>query len=239
MSEWWTYRLSDFLMFSARTWQRLFELYNAEVWPMHVVTLGLGAAMGMLALRALARPWAAAAVFGVLALAWGWVGWAFHWQRYATINWAAVWFGVAFAVQGLLLIGAAWRAGGRVATGWGRAGALGRGGARGTVGAGLALLLFALFVQPLIGVALGRPWRQAEVFGIAPDPTVAATLGVLLALRPVQCVGAWSLWIVPLLWCAVSGATAWALQAADAWLMPLVGVLAIGAAWRTAATGSR
>ena len=30
MSEWWTYRLSDFLMFSPRTYHRLFELHNAE-----------------------------------------------------------------------------------------------------------------------------------------------------------------------------------------------------------------
>ena len=29
MSEWWTYRLSDFLMFSGATWYRLLELHNA------------------------------------------------------------------------------------------------------------------------------------------------------------------------------------------------------------------
>ncbi len=33
MSEWWTYTLSDFLLFSARTYYRLFELYNRDVWP--------------------------------------------------------------------------------------------------------------------------------------------------------------------------------------------------------------
>ena len=30
MSEWWTYRPSDFLLFSARTYWRLFELHNAQ-----------------------------------------------------------------------------------------------------------------------------------------------------------------------------------------------------------------
>ena len=40
MSEWWTYSLSSFLLFSARTYYRLFELYNAEVWPLQIVTLG-------------------------------------------------------------------------------------------------------------------------------------------------------------------------------------------------------
>ena len=42
MSEWWTYRLSDFLMFSPRTYHRLFELTNAEIWPLQIVTLAAG-----------------------------------------------------------------------------------------------------------------------------------------------------------------------------------------------------
>ena len=33
MPEWWTYSLSDFLMFSPRTYYRLFELHNAAIWP--------------------------------------------------------------------------------------------------------------------------------------------------------------------------------------------------------------
>ena len=42
MSEWWTYTLSDFLLFSPRTYYRLFELYNAEIWPAQIVALTLG-----------------------------------------------------------------------------------------------------------------------------------------------------------------------------------------------------
>jgi hypothetical protein len=228
-SEWWTYRLSDFLMFSARTYHRLFELYNAEVWPAHAVALGLGLAMAVAARRV--RTWAAPAVFGLLALAWCWVAWAFHWQRYATINWAAVWFAAAFAMQAVLFLVAAARAGGAaVVQAWPSA--------RVAVKWGMALLLFALLAQPLVGVALGRPWREAEVFGIAPDPTVSATLGLLLMLRPAlgRHAAAWSLWPVPLLWCAVSGATAWAMDAPDAWLMPAVAMLALVAARRA---GSR
>ena len=33
MSEWWTYRPADFLMFAPRTYWRLFELHNAAWWP--------------------------------------------------------------------------------------------------------------------------------------------------------------------------------------------------------------
>ena len=51
MSEWWTYRLSDFLMFAPRTYHRLFELHNAEVWPLQIVTIAAGLAALWLAWR--------------------------------------------------------------------------------------------------------------------------------------------------------------------------------------------
>ena len=43
MSEWWTYGLSDFLMFSPRTWWRLAEQYHRSLWPVQWV--GLAASM--------------------------------------------------------------------------------------------------------------------------------------------------------------------------------------------------
>ena len=39
MSEWWTYRPSDFLLFAPRTYYRLIELYNVEWWPLHLAVL--------------------------------------------------------------------------------------------------------------------------------------------------------------------------------------------------------
>ena len=45
---------------------------------------------------------------------------------------------------------------------------------------GLGLFGFAVLGYPWIGVMLGRPLSQAEVFGMAPDPTAIGTLGVLL-----------------------------------------------------------
>ena len=51
MSEWWTYRLSDLLLFSPQTYYRLFELYNAAIWPAQVLAIALG-----LAVVALGRP---------------------------------------------------------------------------------------------------------------------------------------------------------------------------------------
>ena len=197
MTEWWTYRLSDFLLFSPRTYHRLFELYNAALWPLHVATLALGAALLVLALRGRARP-----AWAVLAACWLWVGWAFLLQRYATINWAAPWFAAAFTFQGVaLLLASAFGAAPRA-----------RPGSHWTHRLGLGLLLFALVVQPWLGVLQGRPWVQAEVFGMAPDPTALATLGALLVLAP-RPPWRWLLWPIPLLWCAIAAATAWTMRA--------------------------
>ena len=213
MTEWWTYRPSDFLLFSARTYHRLFELYNADLWPAQLLTLGLGlvAWITLWSGRAGARQVACA----LLAVAWLWVAWAFHWQRYAGINWAATWFAAAFAVQALLL-------------GWAAFGA-GDGAAPGRRHTGLALLLFALVVHPLLGILHGRPWTQAEVFALAPDPTVLGTLGVLLVLPPRQ-LPAWLLWPIPLSWCVVSGATLATMNAPDALVLPAAALLAVAVA---------
>ena len=45
MSEWWTYSLSDFLLFSPRTYYRLFELYNAAIWPAQIGARASGVAI--------------------------------------------------------------------------------------------------------------------------------------------------------------------------------------------------
>jgi hypothetical protein len=223
MSDWWTYRLSDFLLFSARTYYRLFELYNAEVWPAHLLGLALGFALVVVSMQG--RAWAARPACAMLAPCWFWVAWAFHLQRYATINWAAPWFAAAFAGEGVLLLASVgFGARLRIPT------------ARGlTAYVGLGLLLFALGVQPWLGVLLGRPWLQAEVFGLAPDPTALGTLGLLLLLRPVDDTGgagltpayALVLWPIPVLWCLVSGATLWTMEAPDASLMPIAALLAV------------
>jgi hypothetical protein len=99
---------------------------------------------------------------------------------------------------------------------------------------GLALLVAALLALPLVGSMLGRPWTQAEIFGIAPDPTVVATLGTLLLMRSDgdRTPSRWSwvrrlAWPIPLGWCLVSGATLWTMQAADAPLLPASAAIAL------------
>jgi hypothetical protein len=219
MSEWWTYTLSDFLLFSAHTYYRLFELYNRAVWPAQLVTPTLGIVMLACLWRAGARRTGIAAA--LLAACWLWVAWAFHLQRYASINWAANYFAIGFAIEALLLI---WI--GLVRGEWRDAPTRGA-----SHVAGLGVFLFALFIQPLLGPVTGRPWPQAQLFGLAPDPTVIATLGIVLLAsnRP-----RWVLLAIPLLWCAISGATLWAMASPDALLMPIAALLAaLLAGWKT------
>ena len=209
MSEWWTYRLSSFLLFSPRTYSRLFELHNAAIWPSQIVALALGVAILVLAKRPGA--WRGRAIAAILAACWGFVAWAFHYRQYATINWAATYFAIAFGIEALLI-------------GW-------IGIARGALPArsgdplarrmGLGAFIFALVVQPALGLWAGRHWTQVELLGVAPDPTVVATMGLLLGAARMRALSL----LVPLLWCAVSGAFAWAMARPDALVMPLAGLV--------------
>jgi hypothetical protein len=211
MSEWWTYTLSDLLMFSAKTYYRLFELYNHAIWPAQLVAGAIGVAM----LACVARSGAAAgrAACGLLAVCWLWVAWAFHAERYATISSAGIQFAVGFAVEALLLL---WLGTVR--------GKLTLAPVRGAIGrASLGLLLFGMLGYPVLASLSGRPWRQIEFFGVAPDPTVVATLGVLAITERTP----WLLLPIPLLWCAISGATLWTMRAPDAAVAPVAALLAL------------
>lgn len=204
MSEWWTYRLSDFLLFAPRTYWRQFELMNLQWWPLQPLLLAAGglAALALWRGSPRARRWAGLG----LALAWALCAWAFLWRRYAGIHWLAPWFAAAFAAQAVLLAGLVWRA----------PPAASRGAALWVLG--------ALLACPALGALAGRPWMQAEVFALAPDPTVFAGFGLLLARR------APAAWPIPLAWSALSGATLWTMADPLAWLPPAAALAALGLA---------
>jgi hypothetical protein len=213
MSEWWTYRAEDFLLFSPRVYWRLFELHNAALWPLHLLTLAAGLIVILLIAR---RPgggtrWPAL----ILAVLWIFVGWSFLWNRYATINWAAAYLAPAFAVEGILLLIVSLRDG----LAFDRRGPAG--------GTGYLIFGFALAGQPLLAPLQGRGWASSEVFGIAPDPTAMATLGVLLLARgrllPL-------LLPIPALWCLMSGLTLQTMGEPQAWA-PYAALVLAAAGW--------
>lgn len=208
MSEWWTYRPSDLLMFAPATYWRLFELHNRAWWPLQPLLLAAGLAWLPWAQRgARLAPRAAAAG---LAAAWAFVAFAFLRPLYAPINWAASGFAVGFAVQAALLALLATRADLRL-----------RGpGARRSLG--LLLCAGALLVYPLLALVSGRPWRQAEVFGLAPDPTAIGTLGALLMAGAA---GRFTRWLeagactLALGWCALGVTTLLTMGAGQGWVL--------------------
>jgi hypothetical protein len=208
MAEWWTFGPQDFLLFSPRVYWRLFELHNAAWWPLPVLMPGLGLAMLALALRGHARP-----VLLALAAIWAFVGCSFVWSRYATINWAAVYLVPPFALQALLLALAA--IGPRSPT-------FGREGVARWIGASLAA--YAILAHPLLTPLLGRTRPSAEIFGLAPDPTAIATLGLLQLAR-----GRLVPWLMPIpaLWCLLSAATLWTMGAPGAWIPAAAAVVAV------------
>jgi hypothetical protein len=205
MPEWWEYALSDFLLFSPRTYYRLLERYNEAVWPIHVAMLGLGFLILLLLLRHGVRR-QGTAISLIMATLWAWVAWVFLWRRYAAINWAVVYLIPLFALHVLLLT---W-------TGVVRRNLSFRanGGAAHMIG--FALLLFSLFCYPGLALLAGRPSHQAELFGVVPDPTVMASLALVpLAEGRVR----WELLPVPMLWCVFSGLTLWAMGSPEAWIV--------------------
>ena len=100
---------------------------------------------------------------------------------------------------------------------------------------GFALFLYALAIHPLIAPLTGRPITQAEIFGLAPDPTAIATLGILLAAeRP-----SLGLFAIPVLWCLITGMTLWTMESPEAPVAPLLGLLAVGLALSKALAARR
>jgi hypothetical protein len=225
-AEWWTYRPADLLMFSPRIYWRLFESLNDAAWPapLLVVAVMLAWLGHALTHRQAAQSATGRAALVLAALLWAVVAWAFLWLRYAPIFWPAECFAVVFVLQAIGLAALAVLGGPfvRAAGTQRRIGAL--------------LLLWALLGHPLLAAATGRPWRQAEVFGFAPEPTAIGTLGLLLMLRPPAGAARWlwrALWAVPLAWCAVAMLMLVTMGvAAPAWVAAAAALLALGAARR-------
>jgi len=195
VSEWWSYGLSDFLMFSPQAYWRLVARHNAASWPAQWLAQAAVLALPWL----LARRSAGAARTALLlqVAAWAWVAWAFHWRHYAEIFLGAPWLAAAFAVQAVLLLGTASL--GLVPHARVRAGALG------------LLLLAAAALYPLLAPLTRHPWTEAEVFGLMPEPTALAALGTALLLGPHRVALRALLGAIPLLSLLLGAATRWLL----------------------------
>ena len=193
--------LEDLLLFDARVYWRLFALENAAVWPAQPVVL----AAAVLLVICLLRGWRPSGRWlgPVLGAAWLWSGWHFVALRYGTVNWAAPTFAWGFYGEAGLL--AALGLSGRLVLPRRGPGAW----------AGLGLLAAAVLLWSFLAVLDGRPWGEAEVVVLAPDPTALATLGLLACAARSR----WTalLCAAPVLWLALSALTLVTLGAWQGW----------------------
>ena len=95
------YSLDDFLLFSERVYQRMFELHNAAIWPLHVPAIAIGLYLVFVAIKPSSQRLRIS--LGLLAIVWLFVAVGFFHTRYATINWAAAYVVPAFVLMALLL----------------------------------------------------------------------------------------------------------------------------------------
>lgn len=212
MSEWWTYRLTSFLLFSPSTYYRMFERYNLAIWPAQLAGVSIG--LAIVALLIGKRGHHERIVAGLLAACWMWIALAFHYQRYAQINWAATWFALAFACEALLLVVVGVLAG-RLHLQLARSG---------VHWIATSIVAMSILGYPLLAPITGRPWTTAEIFGVAADPTAIASVAVLALVRGRI---RWPLLVVPVIWCAIAAATLWAMDAPEAWVLLAAGLLAL------------
>lgn len=212
MSEWWSYRPEDFLLFSERVYWRLFEIHNQAYWPAHLVAIAVGAILLFLVLWP--RQWSGRAVSTLLAVAWVFVAWAYFWNAYATINLTARFAAGLFAAEALLFI---WLGVVRDKLIFEM---------RRNPGCILSILLifYALFIHPLVPMLTGQPTARGEVFGLTPDPTAMATIGLLGLLAGGR--GVLMLLPIPVVWCLVSWATLQTMGTWEGWI-PLAAVISI------------
>jgi hypothetical protein len=231
MSEWWTYRPSDFLMFAPHTYWRLFELHNTAWWPAPPLLVLAGGVLVALLWRHRDVPAAwLRGVAAALALGWAFGGWAFVAQRYAPINWSAEGLALACAVPALVLAALALSKCRLQAA------------ASARYRAGVLLLGWAVVGHPLLAPIFGRPLLQAEVWLLAPDPTAVATLGWLLAVQPgahhARWLGALA-WTATVAWCTVSAATLWTMGSAQGWVVAGLAPAALGTLVATRRPGAQ
>jgi hypothetical protein len=221
MTEWWTYRPEDFLLFSERVYWRLFEIHNQALWPAQPVAIGFGVIILFLVFRP--RSWSGRMISAVMTVSWLFVAWAYHWNTYATINWAAKWAAFLFAVEAALF---AWFGVFRDKLTFAM---------RRNPRSILRVLLFvyAVFIHPFIPLLTGKPLTAAEIFALTPDPTAIATLGLLGLSAGGSSV--LMLLLIPIAWCLVSWGTLFTMGTWEAWI-PIAAVLfvVVTRPWRQA-----
>jgi hypothetical protein len=184
-----------------------FAAYNRALWPLPILAVVLALGVILLTLRPVRG--GDRAIGALVTLAWLWIGGGYHFLHLAALDFAAPAYGAFFVLEGLLFgwVVVVRRLAFRFVAdlfGW----------------AGLALMIAATLAWPLADLS-GHGWQSLRLAGLAPGPTAAFTLGLLLLSEgraPLH------LAIIPLLWTLVAGATAWVLAIPQDLPLPVAGL---------------
>ncbi len=173
--------------FSTDQFLEVFREYNLGVFPMQIVFYLLGIAVVYLAVKPTTM--SNKVISSILAFFWLWMGIVYHILYFAEINKAAYLFGIVFFIQAVLfLIFGVFNSKISFKFQSDRYGIT-----------GISLIVFSLFIYPIIGYLLGHIYPNSPTFGL-PCPTTIFTFGLLLLtvkrLPP-------SLLIIPFIWSIV------------------------------------
>ena len=190
----------------------VFEVYNRAIWPAQIVAYLLGLlAFGLTLVR---RRGLGILVSSILALFWTWTGIVYHMSFFSAINTAAMAFGAAFLLQGVLFMLSAAREGLDFSP---RIDAY-------TV-VGTLFVLYAMVGYPLVGMATGDAYPRAPMFGVTPCPLTIFTFGIFLLARPR--VGLYIL-VIPFLWSLLGSTAAFTLGIYQDYGLLVAGVVGLG-----------
>ncbi|WP_063692729.1 DUF6064 family protein [Bradyrhizobium stylosanthis] len=200
------------LPFSPEQFLSVFVNYNTAIWPVQVVAYLLGGLAISLLFWKVSH--ADRVIAGVLAAMWLWTGFAYHGIFFSPINKAAYLFGTLFILQGACLMYSGTYQN-RLCFGlefatpaW----------------IGVALVIYAAIIYPLIGMATGHQYPETPMFGVTPCPVTIFTFGLLLlTVRPVP---RWLL-VVPFVWSLIGGSAAILLKVPQDWLLLVSGCIAV------------
>jgi hypothetical protein len=200
------------LPFSAEQFFEVFRRYNEQVWPAQLALNALALLATAAAWRALVRrswTWARVTLIALAGL-WAWSGIVFFKMFFASMTRAGELFGTFFVLQAAFLLLVAW-----METPLGIP-------SQASVAAGLSMLVFALVLYPILGLAAGQRYPAFPTFG-APCPLVILTLGVFCLLPALPRI----LLAVPLGWALLGATAATAFHVTEDFGLPLAALVTV------------
>jgi len=200
------------LPFTPEQFLSVFVNYNTAIWPVQVGAYLLSCSAIVLLLWKASH--ADRITAGILAIMWLWTGIAYHGVFFAAINKAAYLFGALFVIQGAyLLYSGVYHDRLRFGLGDGP-----------TVWVGVALVIYAAILYPLIGMWTGHVYPEMPVFGVTPCPVTIFTFGMfLLTTQPLS---RWLL-VIPFIWSLIGGSAAVLLHVPQDWLLLVSGFITV------------